>query len=93
MDFNYDNLDGFNHPCQLNDSNAIWNNILALNPQFNRWWEIIPHNYQTGGQTNDITIDHLFVNRCVGFNCEQHTFDCKFEAVDKTFAESFAELN
>ena len=42
MDFNFDNLDGFNLPCQQNDSNAIWNNILALNPQFNRWWEIDP---------------------------------------------------
>ena len=93
MEFNFDRLDGYTHPRTQDDSYSIWNNILATNPQFNRWWEIMPQNYQTGGQTNDITINHLFVNQYVGFNCEQHTFECKFKPVNKTFSESFTELN
>ena len=61
MEFTFNRLDGYTHPRTQDDSNSIWNNILATNPQFNRWWEIMPQNYQTGGQTNDITINHLLL--------------------------------
>ena len=73
-----------------NNNEAIWENILVNNPQFEKWWEILP--IQTGGQDEDVVLTHSLVNTCVRFNCEQHTIECSFKSVDKTFAQAQNEI-
>ena len=48
---------------------------------------------QTGGQDQDIVLRHSLVNNCVRFNCEQHTIECSFKAVEKTFSQAQHEIS
>ena len=73
------------------DSENIWINILSNNLQFQRWWEMEPL-YQTGGNDQDVVLRHSLVNNCARFNCEQHTIECSFKSVNKTFAQAQSEV-
>ena len=75
-----------------NEIENLWGNILSNNPQFERWWEMAP-TQQTGGQDQDVVLRHSLVNNCVRFNCEQHTIECSFKAVDKTFSQAQHEIS
>ena len=43
---------------------------------------MLPQNYQVGGNSDDIILDHTLFN----FDCEQHRIECRFMTVNKTFS-------
>ena len=57
-----------------------------------RWWE---DNYvsQRGGSNNLYTITNSYNGHCAKFNCDQKTFDIKFNNIRKTFSEAQAEIS
>jgi hypothetical protein len=65
--------------------------MLNNNNSIVRWWEknYIPN--QIGN--NGITINNELIGRCKKFNCEQHSFDIKFDSVSKTFAQAKNEIS
>ena len=72
--------------------NNLWNNFLKNNPQYENWWNMLPQNYQSGGESDDILLDHTVVNNCVRFNCEQHRIECTFKPVNKSFSQATNDL-
>ena len=56
-----------------------------------RWWE---ENYvpQMGGSNNLYNISSTLDGRCAKFNCEQKTFNIKFNDVRKTFGQAQSEI-
>ena len=72
--------------------NNYWSNFLINYPEYSQWWNILPQNYQVGGDSDDIVLDHSLVNQCVRFDCEQHRIECRFKTVNKTFAQAKNEL-
>ena len=69
-----------------------WNDFLQTYPEYTEWWNILPQNYQIGGQTDDIILSHTLVNQWVRFNCEQHRIECTFKPVNKSFYQATNEL-
>ena len=62
-----------------------------MSNKIQRWWEedYVP---QMGGQNNLYNITNSFNSRCAKFNCEQKTFDIKFNDVSKTFGQAQSEI-